>query len=249
MLTLQQIGMSPKELNTLLDLAYANHGIILVTGPPKSGKTTTLLAIQEDLRHPDSPQFPRDIILVDEIDSQETALNAIQAALDGSLVLCSIQSTDPTASAVSQLVEMGIEPLLVASTLRAIMRQDLLRMICIHCREVHRPTEAELAVFGEVLEVVFSDAPGQVTDLIFFKGKGCEKCAGTGYAGQIAVFEFMALSRGIRDLILEPGWSTTTLHAKALAEGMTTMALDAFVKAGLGVITLEEAARFQQPLA
>jgi len=228
LLDLETLGMSQSDLKITKALLERPHGIILVTGPTGSGKTTTLYAalsrindiqrkiitiedpIEYQLNGVNQIQVSRkagltfagglrsilrhdpDVVLVGEIRDVETAEIAIQASLTGHLVFSTLHTNDAP-SALTRLVDMGIEPYLVASSLEAICAQRLVRVICKECKEPVAPDET-LRIRKE-----YGDS---IPDTLYV-GKGCRRCQGTGYRGRIGIFELMAITDEIRSMILE----------------------------------------------
>jgi general secretion pathway protein E len=271
LLSLEQLGMSPRDLDLLMKLIKAPHGIILVTGPTGSGKTTSLYSALSVLNQPDvniitveDPieyqingisqvqvntkidltfanglrtivrQDP-DIILVGEIRDIETADMAIQAALTGHLVFSTLHTND-AASAVTRLIDMGVEPFLVSSSVNAIMAQRLIRKICPHCREAYQPAP-------EYLEQLALPPEFDHADL--YLGRGCEECLHTGYQGRLGIYELMVLSEQIRSTILTTS-DAGQIKREALADPenpMLTLRMDGLQKVLDGVTTLEEVFR------
>ncbi|NUP89770.1 MAG: Flp pilus assembly complex ATPase component TadA [Candidatus Sumerlaeia bacterium] len=268
MLGLDQIGMSDDCYEKFAKVIKKPNGIVLVTGPTGSGKTTTLYAAIQAINDPgeklittEDPveyQVPGliqvninenvgltfaaclrailrqdpDTILVGEIRDIETAQIAIQASLTGHLVFSTLH-TNSAAATVSRLIDMGIEPFLLTSTLEAIIGQRLVRTVCPSCAEVHRPTPEELLEF----DVTERDIVG----LNFVRGSGCEECSHTGYKGRLGLFEILVVTDAIRDLILERA-TADEIQARAVAEGMTTMRQDGWLKAQGGITSLKEIA-------
>ena len=272
LLSMEQLGMSAKNLDTVLDLIKAPHGIILVTGPTGSGKTTSLYSILSILNTPDvniitveDPieyqingisqmqvnnkidltfanglrtivrQDP-DIILVGEIRDRETADMAIQAALTGHLVFSTLHTND-AASAVTRLIDMGVEPFLVSSSVNAILAQRLVRRICHHCREPYTPSSEYL----EKLDLPVEDFSGAT----LYRGKGCHECLQTGYQGRQGIYELMILSDTIKSLILSTSDAGQVKRA-ALEDPntpMLTLRQDGLRKVLAGETTLEEVFR------
>ncbi len=268
LLSLEQLGMSSRDLDLLMKLIKAPHGIILVTGPTGSGKTTSLYSALSVLNQPDvniitveDPieyqingisqvqvnakidltfanglrtivrQDP-DIILVGEIRDIETADMAIQAALTGHLVFSTLHTND-AASAVTRLIDMGVEPFLVSSSVNAIMAQRLVRKICPHCREAYRPAP-------EYLEELA--LPPEFDDTDLYLGRGCDECLHTGYQGRLGIYELMVLSENIRSIILTTS-DAGQIKREALADPenpMFTLRMDGLRKVLAGVTTLEE---------
>lgn len=271
LLSLEQLGMSSRDLDLLMKLIKVPHGIILVTGPTGSGKTTSLYSALSVLNQPDiniitveDPieyqingisqvqvnakidltfanglrtivrQDP-DIILVGEIRDIETANMAIQAALTGHLVFSTLHTND-AASAVTRLIDMGVEPFLVSSSVNAIMAQRLVRKICPHCREAYTPAP-------EYLEQLA--LPQEFHDANLYLGKGCEECLYTGYHGRLGIYELMVLSEQIKSTILTTS-DAGQIKREAMADPenpMLTLRMDGLQKVLGGVTTLEEVFR------
>jgi general secretion pathway protein E/type IV pilus assembly protein PilB len=267
LLGLDRLGMSSQDLATTEMILERPHGIILVTGPTGSGKTTTLYAalahindierkiitiedpIEYQLHGINQIQVSRkagltfasglrsilrhdpDVVLVGEIRDSETAEIAIQASLTGHLVFSTLHTNDAP-SALTRLVDMGIEPYLVASSLEAVVAQRLVRVICSECKEPL--AEAEAAPlrqrFGDRL-------PGTL-----YKGRGCQNCQGTGYRGRMGIFEMMVVSDDVRSLIVENA-SARDLRRVAANQGMTSLRDDGFRHLAEGRTTVEEVLR------
>ncbi len=272
LLSLEQLGMSARGLELFLKLIKAPHGIILVTGPTGSGKTTTLYSALSILNHPDvniitveDPieyqingisqmqvnakidltfanglrtivrQDP-DIILVGEIRDMETAEMAIQAALTGHLVFSTLHTND-AASAVTRLIDMGVEPFLVSSSVNAILAQRLVRRICPACREAYVPAREYL----ETLELPREQFEG----VELYRGRGCAECLQTGYQGRLGIYELMVLSDEIKSLILTTS-DAGLIKRSAMEDAvnpMTTLRQDGLDKVLAGETTLEEVFR------
>ncbi len=269
---LSDLGLSAEDLEHFLRLIKAPHGIILVTGPTGSGKTTTLYSALGILNNPDiniitiedpieyqmngisqmqvNPKIglsfanglrtivrqDPDVILVGEIRDVETAEIAIQSALTGHLVFSTLHTND-AASAVTRLIDMGVEPFLVSSSVNAIMAQRLVRKICPHCREAYRPSKAHLDRAGF--------APDTPDDLELYRGRGCLECLQTGYKGRIGIFELMAMTPAMKSLILTTS-DAGQIKELALASrdtGMMTLRQDGLRKVLAGLTTLEEVFR------
>jgi type II secretion system protein E len=267
LLGLEKLGMSGRDLNITKMVLERPHGIILVTGPTGSGKTTSLYAglsyindiqrkiitiedpIEYQLHGINQIQISRkagltfatglrsilrhdpDIILVGEIRDVETAEIAIQASLTGHLVFSTLHTNDaPTA--LTRLVDMGIEPYLVASSLEAVIAQRLVRVICPECKKKLSPSEVEplRRKFGDKL-------PGTL-----YKGQGCKLCQGTGYRGRIGIFEMMVVTDEIRSLIIENA-SPGELRRASAKQGMTSLRDDGFRHLSEGRTTVEEVLR------
>lgn len=272
LLPLAELGLSEADFRRFRQLITAPHGIILVTGPTGSGKTTTLYSALNVLNTPDiniitieDPieyqingisqmqvnariglsfssglrtivrQDP-DVILVGEIRDGETAQIAIQSALTGHLVFSTLHTND-AASAITRLIDMGVEPFLVASSVNAIMAQRLVRTICPQCREPYLPSPELLQLAG----LPFTPQGG----LQFYRGCGCSACQQTGYRGRIGIFELMPLSPAIKNLLLSTSEAGRIKQA-ALAEpegGMRSLRDDGIAKVLAGITTLEEVFR------
>jgi type IV pilus assembly protein PilB len=263
-LDLKSLGIAQRELTIFEEVITKPHGIVLVTGPTGSGKTTTLYAAlsQMDKRHqsiftledPIEYSLPMirqtqinaeigmsfagglrallrqdpDIILVGEIRDEETAQLGIRAALTGHLVLSTLH-TNSAASAIPRLINMGIEPYLLNSTLNAVVAQRLVRRICPDCAEPS--PEAERLVKRYKIKT----QPGD----IFKRGKGCEKCFGRGYLGRIALYEIMHIDY-LRNLPIHLGINDSAIIEAAVANGMKTMLDDGTDKARAGICSIED---------
>jgi len=174
-----------------------------------------------------------DVIMVGEIRDHETAEIAVKAALTGHLVLSTLHTNDAP-SAVTRLLNMGIEPFLVASSVILILAQRLLRRICVHCK-------TPVAVQPQAL-VEIGLTPEEATSITCYKGLGCEVCSGTGYKGRIAIYEVMMLSPELRDTVLRGG-SALEIKREAIREGMETLRMSGLQKLREGITTVEEVVR------
>jgi len=266
---LDTLGFTSHDLAQYKEFIASPHGIILVTGPTGSGKSTTLYST---LRHIGSPeknittvedpiemvfedfnqiavqpqvgitfgnvlrnilrQDP-DIIMIGELRDKETAENAVQAALTGHLVLSTLHTNDAP-SAVTRLVDLGIEPFLITSTLTGVVAQRLMRRICVHCKEDFHLSPDEIVNMG--LEVTARDS------WKLSRGRGCTTCRGTGYQGRLAVFEFLAFSERLRQLTIA-GSEATELRDAARSEGMTMLRENAMKIMFQGRTTYQEVLR------
>ncbi|BAL81598.1 GspE/PulE family protein [Caldisericum exile] len=264
---LEQLGFSEENLKKFEKIITQPYGMILISGPTGSGKTTTLYSILNRLNAPtkniitvEDPveyqlkginqvqvnekagltfanalrsilrQDPN-IILIGEIRDRETAQIAIEAALTGHLVLSTIHTND-SASIPTRLIDMGIEPFLVASSLIGATAQRLIRKICPKCKEPHTPSKDVLEHLGfEVHEGVN-----------FYKGAGCDFCSNTGYKGRVAISEILPITPEIQRLILKQA-SSKEILSEAKRMGMKTLLDDALMKAAEGITTLEEVIR------
>ncbi|OGW62294.1 MAG: type II secretion system protein GspE [Nitrospirae bacterium RIFCSPHIGHO2_01_FULL_66_17] len=281
LLKLSEIGLQPDRLATLDQLIRLSHGIVLVTGPTGSGKTTTLYAALNTINAPDkniitiedpieyqlrgvgqmqiNPKITLtfaaglrsilrqdpDVIMVGEIRDGETAEIAIHASLTGHLVFSTLHTND-AAGAVTRLLDMGIEPFLVASSVVAIVAQRLVRVLCPACRQAYRPTPAELAKLGigsfRPLPAEPGPGPDPATSEMFFKAGGCPECLDTGYRGRIGIYEILVMDDEVRALILAKA-DANTIKARAVERGMTTLREDGARKVLDGVTTTEEVLR------
>lgn len=174
-----------------------------------------------------------DRILVGEIRDLETAQIAVQAALTGHLVLSTLH-TNSAAATVTRLIDMGVEPFLLTSTLQAVIGQRLVRTICPSCKVEYRPKLEELHEFGF--------EPEDVADITFYEGAGCPDCANTGYKGRMGIFEMLEITDGIRELILQRA-SADEVQELAIREGLLTMRQDGWLKVCMGDTTFDEVAR------
>lgn len=264
------LGLPLPLRDTLNRLATAPHGMILVTGPTGSGKTTTLYAVLHLINQPtrkvltvEDPveyhmeginqvqvlptidlTFARilramlrqdpDVIMIGEMRDAETADIAIHAALTGHLVLSTLHTND-AASAITRLLDMNIEPFLLASTVRAIIAQRLVRVLCPHCRIPIPPGEDFMA--AHAASAVLQSLP----DTIYAAG-GCDACNNTGFSGRLGLFEVMPMSDQLRRLTVASA-SASEIHQLARATGMITMLEDGLAKVIAGVTTFEEVRR------
>ncbi len=267
LLGMDELGLDPRELRSFRRVLSLPHGIILVTGPTGSGKTTTLYTalseinesvrkiitiedpIEYQLRGINQIQvsekagmtFARglrailrhdpDVILIGEIRDKETAQIAVQASLTGHLVFSTLHTNDAP-GAVTRLVDMGVEPYLVASSLEAVLAQRLVRVLCRHCREEdHSP--ATQALKKDV---------GIPATVPVFRAVGCRECRDTGYHGRHAIFEWMDLDNEIRQMVLK-NCSSGQIAEAARRNGMRTLSEDGWRLVRAGVTTPEEVLR------
>ena len=230
LLQLTDIGLEPERMDTLNRLIKSPNGIILVTGPTGSGKTTTLYAILSHLNKPDiniitiedpieyqingisqiqvNPKieltFARglrsivrqdpDVILVGEIRDRETAEIAVQSALTGHLVFSTLHTND-AASAITRLVDIGVEPFLISSSVLAVAAQRLVRVLCPKCKTPYTPEPALIKTIGI--------SPDLIKDRTIYRAQGCQDCFHTGYRGRVGIFEVMNLESNLQNIILE----------------------------------------------
>ena len=265
-----QLGLSPGDFELFSRALKAPHGMIVVTGPTGSGKTTTLaaaLAILNDLTRKiltiEDPieyeidgisqtqvkpaigltfanalraflrQDP-DVIMIGEMRDAETARVAIQASLTGHLVLTTLH-TNTAAAAITRLIDLGLEPFLLSASLQSIVAQRLVRLLCVSCRRSVR-VPADLGRSEPRYRALGLEGK-QV-----FEAKGCERCAGTGYAGRRAVFEVLNVTDEIRHMI-STGATEAEIEGKARAHGMTTLIEDGVRAALAGETSLQEVLR------
>ena len=258
------LGFEPKCEDRFNSMLIGGEGIILVSGPTGSGKTTTLYSTLNKLESPDvnivtveDPveydldninqaqinlksgvtfasalrsilrQDP-DIIMVGEVRDEETVELGIRAALTGHLVFSTIHTND-AASGFTRLLNWNVEPFLIASTVKGILAQRLVRRICKDCKEVYTPSSEELEMIGLENE----------TDMQFFKGKGCLSCRDTGFKGRIGIYELLLMDAKISELVLnqEPGYK---IRKQARKNGMTTLLEDGLIKINRGDTTISE---------
>jgi general secretion pathway protein E len=272
-LGLNEIGFSDEVLGRFRDLIRLPHGIILLTGPTGSGKTTTLYAAMTELNceerniltveDPIEYQLPGvgqmqvkpkidltfanclrhilrqdpDVIMIGEIRDLETAEIAIQASLTGHLVLSTLHTND-SASAMTRLTDMGIEPYLISSSVVAVMAQRLARVICPQCKQPHQPPEETISLCNPGENISASNGR-------FYKGAGCENCLETGYLGRTGIFELLVIDDDIKELIAGRSGSHVIEQA-AIQKGMSTLRQDGLSKAMAGETTLQEVCRVTQ---
>lgn len=265
LLQLPELGLQPAPFRTFERLLQSPFGMIMVSGPTGSGKTTTLYSALNQLagkgrnvmtiEDPIEYQFEGinqiqvnrqagityavglraimrldpDIILIGEIRDREAAEIAIQAALTGHLVLTSIHSND-AASAITRLIDMGIEPFLVTSAVIGSVAQRLVRKVCSYCKTITSVSADEALAYQKEMREVRTD---------FYVGRGCNFCAQTGYKGRLGVFEVMALSGNIRQLISHQA-QVSEIKEAALKEGMISMRQDGMIKAKDGLTSPNE---------
>jgi len=265
-LDLKKFGFEVKAEQELLKAILNPYGMVLVTGPTGSGKTTTLYSalstintIEVNIMTAEDPveynlmginqvlvkndvgmtfaaalkaflrQDPN-IIMVGEIRDMETGSIAIKAALTGHLVLSTLHTNDAP-STITRMIDMGIEPFNVASAVNLIVAQRLVRRICSACKVEHTYTDEEL----HALSIPLADA----AKLTFFKGEGCDTCAGSGYKGRQGLYEVMSMTSNLRRLVLKGG-STEEIQQQAVKDGMLTLRMDGMLKVKRGITSLEE---------
>ncbi len=265
---LERLGFETGDLTELEKLIRKPHGIIFVTGPTGSGKTTTLYScltkinsdekkiitiedpIEYQLRGITQIQvnpkigldFARglrsvlrhdpDIMMVGEARDTETIETTIRVALTGHLVFSTMHTNDASGG-IARLLDMGIEPYLITSSVECFIAQRLVRLICPVCREERVPDTETLREFGEV------ECPGS---LRIYEGKGCEQCKFSGYRGRTGIYEFLPVTERIKDLILHRA-SSDMIKKEALSSGMRTLRMDGWSKALKGQTTISEVMR------
>jgi type IV pilus assembly protein PilB len=171
--------------------------------------------------------------MVGEIRDKDTAEIAVQAALTGHLVLSTLHTND-AAGAVTRLIDMGVEPFLISSSVIGVLAQRLARAICSRCKVAYSPPPEALGRLGADVRLD--------SDVTFYRGQGCESCRGTGYRGRIGIFELMIISDTIRDMFVHSA-SSTEIKAQAIREGMRTLRDDGLEKVMSGVSTIDEILR------
>lgn len=261
-LPLKDMGINDRMLKQIVDAIHLPNGIILVTGPTGSGKSTTLYSCIREILDPtlnittmEDPvelnidgvnqgqinnqagftfaagirailrQDP-DVIMVGEMRDKETAAMAIESALTGHLVFSTLHTND-SPGAFPRLLEMGLEPFLVATAIKGVMAQRLVRRICKNCKE-------PLAISDELRQEL-----GVAPDVVFYHGKGCDRCDHSGYKGRCGIYEFLVPNEAVRNLILKRS-SGDDIKRVAMADGMVTLRMDGMEKAIAGITTLEQ---------
>jgi len=268
LMQLRQLGLVKYILQPYQNLVNSSGGIILVTGPTGSGKTTTLYAslaeIDNEARNIITIEDPveyklsgysqievkpkvgltfanalrsvlrqdPDVIMVGEMRDTETAKIAIQSALTGHLVFSTVHTNSAPAT-ITRLIDMGIEPFLVSSSIIGVLAQRLVRRICSDCRKSYQPHPEQLRELG-IKEVSF-----RKLDRRFFRGEGCDNCRQTGYRGRIGIHELLVMSEGVKNTILESS-DSDTIKKQGLKEKMITLRRDGVNKILHGFTTAEE---------
>jgi general secretion pathway protein E len=266
-LGLDKIGMEPSLLSAFNKLIRLSEGIVLVTGPTGSGKTTTLysalseinssemniMTIEDPVEYklPGMAQIgvnPRinlnfatglrhilrqdpDVIMIGEIRDKETAEIAIQSALTGHLVFSTLHTNDAP-SALTRLVDMGVEPYLLSSSVLGVLAQRLVRRICPHCMIFYQPSDQELKEIGLIRENLKG----------LYRGKGCEVCYGSGFKGRHAVYELMYVDHLVKQQLLRSA-DATTLQKVALEQGMSSLRQQGALLVKKGITTTSEVLR------
>jgi general secretion pathway protein E len=272
-LKLEELGLNAHKLGMIDTLIHQSHGIVLVTGPTGSGKTTTLYAGLSRINSTDkniitiedpieyqlhgvgqihvNPKIDLtfasglrsilrqdpDVIMVGEIRDAETAKIAIQAALTGHLVFSTLHTND-SCGAITRLIDMGIEPFLVASSLIAVMAQRLLRRVCPTCRVPYRPSVEEMRQLG----VSADDLEGRQ---VYRPGQGCPDCKQTGYRGRLGIHELLIIDDEVRNLTMKAA-DSASIRRVAASKGMNSLREDGAEKVLSGQTTIEEVLRVTQ---
>jgi len=265
---LANLGFQPGTLEAFKNEILQPHGIVLVTGPTGSGKSTTLYSslriMDGDRLNISTVEDPveyeldfcnqvnvheaigmtfgaalrsllrqdPDVIMVGEIRDQETARIAIQAALTGHMVLSTLHTNDAPSS-VTRLMNIGVEPFLIGASLNGILAQRLVRRICAECRQPMTDLPESLVTFLR---------EGGIKPDKLFRGKGCDKCRGTGYRGRVGIYEFLEVTSDLRRIVSK-GPTLNELRDAAKAAGMKTLREDGLIKAAQGLTTIEEVMR------
>ncbi|PKL40877.1 MAG: type II secretion system protein GspE [Spirochaetae bacterium HGW-Spirochaetae-1] len=266
---LDSLGFSKRDLDVFNELIKKSHGVILVTGPTGSGKSTTLYSVLVRLNTHDvniltvedpieyqlhgigqmqvKPKIELtfstglrsilrqdpDIIMIGEIRDLETAEIAVQSALTGHQVFSTLHTND-AASGITRLLDMGIEPFLIASSVNAFLAQRLIRRICPHCKESYKPTPKVLSELNL--------KPSQLKQGKFYAGKGCDKCLNTGYSGRTGIYELLPVTTEIRRLIIKQT-DSEEIKNLAISQGMQTLREDGLNKVIEGITSVEEVLR------
>lgn len=264
--SLSNLGFSERDLKVVSHGIHQPNGIIYLTGPTGSGKTSTLYSILSELNTPevniitveDPVEYQMkgigqvqvkeqigltfaaalrsilrqdpDIVMIGETRDQETAQIAIQSALTGHLVLSTVH-TNSAAATVTRLIDMGVEPFLIASSVTVVVAQRLVRRLCDICKRPHTPSADILRQVGVT--------PERAKTMKFYEAVGCEGCLQLGYKGRVAIFEVMAMTPGVMKLTVERA-ETIQIQNIARQEGMSLLVEDGVLKASKGVTTLEE---------
>jgi general secretion pathway protein E len=272
LISLTDLGLASDRLDLLENLVRSPNGIILVTGPTGSGKTTTLYAILSSINIPDiniitiedpveyqikgisqiqvNPKIDLtfasglrsivrqdpDVILVGEIRDRETAEIAVQSALTGHLVFSTLHTND-SASAVTRLVDIGVEPFLISSSVLAVIAQRLIRVLCNNCKQPYTPDHMTLERIGITAD--------QFQETTVYRAEGCENCFHTGYKGRTGIFEIMLLDSSLKSLILTT-YDSGQIKNAALDLNMVTLRRDGIQKVLSGLSTIEEVIRVTQ---
>jgi len=263
---ISKVGLGDENLKTFEQLISLPHGMLLVTGPTGSGKTSTLYSALNAIKSPqvkiitveDPVEYQTsgiqqiqvhsrigltfaaglrsilrhdpDIVLIGEIRDGETAESAIQASLTGHVVFSTLHTND-SAGAFTRLVDMGIEPYLVASTVEGVLAQRLVRVLCPNCKTPYTPVHEEMP----------HDFPLPYPEHLY-KANGCRQCRGTGYVGRMGIFELLVTDSGVRQLCIDRA-SSSEIKAHAMQRGLITLRQDGWNKVAQGLTSVDEVAR------
>jgi type IV pilus assembly protein PilB len=268
--TLGDIGFHPEIISPVKTILHQPQGMLLVCGPTGSGKTTTLYGLLSEiakkkinivtLEDPIEYVLPGlnqvqvnekagltfskslrsvlrqdpNVVFLGEVRDQETAEIALRASITGHLVLSTLHTNDSIAT-VARLLDLKIEPYLVASALSGVLAQRLVRTICTDCREEHEPNVEVVKKVESVL--------GEEISFVFYHGKGCDKCGGTGYRGRMGIHEFLPVTPEVREIIRSQGASEAKIRTAARKAGFRSLLEDALEKMKMGLTTVEEVER------
>lgn len=263
---IEDIGFNERDFKVVMQAIEQPNGIVLITGPTGSGKTSTLYSILSVLNSPevnvitveDPVEYQMagvgqvqvrekigltfaaalrsilrqdpDIVMIGEMRDQETAQIAVQAALTGHLVLSTLH-TNSAAATITRLIDMGIEPFLIASTIVSVMGQRLVRRLCEQCKKAYTPD-------AEILQRLHISA-AEAQKIIFYEAVGCDLCLQTGYKGRLAIFEVMVMTHAIARLTIERA-DTALIQNQAIKDGMTLLFDDGVRRITMGLTTAEE---------
>ena len=263
---LKNLDFSKRDYDLLMRSITRPNGILYMTGPTGSGKTSTLYSILSELNRPevnivtveDPVEYQMlgisqvqvkeaigmsfaaalrsilrqdpDIIMIGETRDQETAQIAIQSALTGHLVLSTLHTNSAPAT-VTRLLDMGIEPFLIASSVHLAMAQRLIRKLCSECKKLYKPSKSVLTSIGITEK--------EAAKITFYQEKGCSECNSTGYKGRVAIFELMEVTDAVAQLIMIRA-NTAQINKQAIADGMTTLLQDGIRKIEQGITTIAE---------
>lgn len=269
---LDQIGMAKDTVTEFRRLIQKPHGILLVTGPTGSGKTTTLYSGLAEINAPDlniltiedpieyelrgigqtqvNPKIDLtfasalrahlrqdpDVIMVGEIRDKETADNAVQASLTGHLVFSTVHTND-SPSTFARLIDMGVEPFLVGTSIIAVLAQRLVRRLCPKCKEAYVPSDVELHEAG----ITRAHVEGHT----MYRSKGCAACLSTGYKGRAGIYELLVVSEAVRQLVMS-GSNAGVIRKRAIEDGLKTLRDDGIRQVLQGVTALDEVMRVTQ---
>ena len=280
---LPELGFKDDKLSTVEQLIRSSHGIILVTGPTGSGKTTTLYAILSKINSPDiniitiedpveyqlkgigqiqvNPKidltFARglrsivrqdpDVILIGEMRDQETADIGVQSALTGHLVFSTLHTND-SASAITRLKDIGVEPFLISSSVIAVIAQRLVRVLCSDCKEPYHPDDETLKQLRQIKineDLGAAHLPVNDEQITIYRSVGCPKCFHSGYKGRIGIYEIMVMNESLQNMILKTH-DSHQIKKEAARQGMTSLYDDGIQRVLEGTTTIEEVLRVTQ---